>query len=218
MKKLGFTLAEVLITLVIIGIIAAITIPAMMNNVEGEENVTAYKKALSVMNQALSTEYALEGNTAAYTPQDINGLPSFASGWRGIAAVMAKRANIIDPNVEFSGELPIYTSSDQFYIIATADGLIYGLPKPSTHGNRTSCPYVREEGALLYPDTCGQGWVDVNGRKGPNKKVTYGQNNKQKINDRFCFSVFETNVMPGILPNALESRLVLGNKKSFDIN
>ena len=38
MKK-AFTLAEVLITLVIIGIIAAITIPALMNNTNDEENI-----------------------------------------------------------------------------------------------------------------------------------------------------------------------------------
>ena len=38
MKKLGFTLAEVLITLVIIGVIAAMTVPTLMNNTQGQEN------------------------------------------------------------------------------------------------------------------------------------------------------------------------------------
>ena len=65
MKKLGFTLAEVLITLVIIGVIAAMTVPTLMNNTQGQENKTAFKKAISSMNQALTMEYALEGNTAA---------------------------------------------------------------------------------------------------------------------------------------------------------
>ena len=41
MKKLGFTLAEVLITLVIIGVIAAMTVPTLMNNTQGQENKTA---------------------------------------------------------------------------------------------------------------------------------------------------------------------------------
>ena len=32
LKKLAFTLAEVLITLVVIGVVAAITVPSLMNN------------------------------------------------------------------------------------------------------------------------------------------------------------------------------------------
>ena len=35
--KFGFTLAEVLITLVIIGVIAAMTIPTMINNLQRNE-------------------------------------------------------------------------------------------------------------------------------------------------------------------------------------
>ena len=52
MKKLGFTLAEVLITLVIIGVIAAMTVPTLMNNTNAQEFRSALKKAISVANQA----------------------------------------------------------------------------------------------------------------------------------------------------------------------
>ena len=54
MKKLGFTLAEVLITLVIIGVIAAMTVPTLMNNTQGQEHKTAFKKAISSINQAFA--------------------------------------------------------------------------------------------------------------------------------------------------------------------
>ena len=37
MKKLGFTLAEVLITLVVIGIVAAITVPTLNNSTNNEQ-------------------------------------------------------------------------------------------------------------------------------------------------------------------------------------
>ena len=50
MKKLGFTLAEVLITLVIIGVIAAMTIPTLMNNTNSQEFRSAFKKAIILMN------------------------------------------------------------------------------------------------------------------------------------------------------------------------
>lgn len=52
-KFSAFTLAEVLITLGIIGVVAAMTIPVLMNNVTDAQYKTAYKKAYSVASQAL---------------------------------------------------------------------------------------------------------------------------------------------------------------------
>ena len=51
--KPAFTLAEVLITLGIIGIIAALTLPAVINNTQKKERREALKKAYSVLQQAL---------------------------------------------------------------------------------------------------------------------------------------------------------------------
>jgi len=50
--KHAFTLAEVLITLTIIGVIAAITIPSLLQNMDNQQNKTAWKKAYSEMEQA----------------------------------------------------------------------------------------------------------------------------------------------------------------------
>ena len=49
----AFTLAEVLITLVIIGVVAAMTIPTLINNTKKQEYVAGCKKAYSVLSQAL---------------------------------------------------------------------------------------------------------------------------------------------------------------------
>lgn len=49
----GFTLAEVLITLGIIGVVAALTLPAVINNTERKERQEALKKAYSTLQQAL---------------------------------------------------------------------------------------------------------------------------------------------------------------------
>lgn len=56
----GFTLAEVLITLGIIGVVAAMTMPTLINSTQGAQYKTAYKKALSVMSQAVVMNIALE--------------------------------------------------------------------------------------------------------------------------------------------------------------
>ena len=61
MKKFNaFTLAEVLITLGIIGVVAAMTMPTLMNSTNGAQYKTAYKKALSVLSQAVVLNVALD--------------------------------------------------------------------------------------------------------------------------------------------------------------
>lgn len=52
MKK-AFTLAEVLITLGIIGVVAAMTLPALVNQTRGKELETALQKAYSILQQSL---------------------------------------------------------------------------------------------------------------------------------------------------------------------
>lgn len=59
-KRFGFTLAEVLITLGIIGVVAAMTIPTLISNTNGAQFKTAYKKALSTLNQAVLMNIAMD--------------------------------------------------------------------------------------------------------------------------------------------------------------
>ena len=65
MKK-GFTLAEVLITLAIIGVVAALTIPSVIVKTQQQEFRTAAKKAHSVLSQAVQLTEVKDG----YTFQD----------------------------------------------------------------------------------------------------------------------------------------------------
>lgn len=56
-KSLAFTLAEVLITLGVIGVVCAMTIPTLMKNTQDAEFKTAYKKAFAVASQAMTSLY-----------------------------------------------------------------------------------------------------------------------------------------------------------------
>ena len=60
-KKSAFTLAEVLITLGIIGVVAAMTLPTLVQNHRNTELQTGLKKAYSVLSQALDLYYAKNG-------------------------------------------------------------------------------------------------------------------------------------------------------------
>ena len=62
MKK-GFTLAEVLITLAIIGVVAALTIPSVIVRTQQQEFKTAAKKAHSVLSQAVQLTEVKDGYT-----------------------------------------------------------------------------------------------------------------------------------------------------------
>ena len=46
-KEFAFTLAEVLITLGIIGVVAAMTIPTLMTNIKSTQYLAQFKKSLS---------------------------------------------------------------------------------------------------------------------------------------------------------------------------
>ena len=61
MKKTGFTLAEVLITLSIIGVVAVMTLPALMTNVQEEQAKTGLKKGLNTLTEAAQMSQAIDG-------------------------------------------------------------------------------------------------------------------------------------------------------------
>ena len=61
--KRGFTLAEVLITLAIIGVVAAIAIPSVISNTQQQEFKTGLRKAVSVLNSAITMNMAIDGES-----------------------------------------------------------------------------------------------------------------------------------------------------------
>lgn len=77
----AFTLAEVLITLTIIGVIAAVTIPVIMNKVQNQETVSKVKKAYSMFSQAFLSlkNDDVDLNSAFSGTNSINALNTFAT-------------------------------------------------------------------------------------------------------------------------------------------
>lgn len=68
--KNAFTLAEVLITLAIIGVIAALSIPSVISNTQQQEFRSGLRKAVSVLNSAITMNLAIDGETP-YENQDL---------------------------------------------------------------------------------------------------------------------------------------------------
>ena len=105
-KKSGFTLAEVLVTLMIIGVIAAMTVPSLMQTTSQQEYKSALKKGLSTLNQAITMHYALEGETVADQQESL------------VTGLFAKRLNV----TEYTGETSFYTADGLNYKIVNTDG------------------------------------------------------------------------------------------------
>ena len=63
-RKVAFTLAEVLITLGIIGVVAAITIPTLVTNYQKKQTVIQLKKAYSELSQAVKLSEIQNGDVA----------------------------------------------------------------------------------------------------------------------------------------------------------
>ena len=69
----AFTLAEVLITLGIIGIVAALTIPTLISNYTKKQTLTKLKQTYSIMSQALTMAQVEHGDTTTWEVSGITG-------------------------------------------------------------------------------------------------------------------------------------------------
>lgn len=170
----GFTLAEVLITLGIIGIIAAITIPSLINNTDEVATITALKKSYST----LSNAYKLAENDNG-TPDNwgfsvanqrpylekmvpyLNVSKDCLDGSKGCfpKGVMYK---LLYPDGDDSMNAQVYDDSTSPKL-ALADGTsIIGFMSSS------SCTDPRGSTPVLS-NVCGYLVVDINGYKNPNQ-------------------------------------------------
>lgn len=71
MRRKGFTLAEVLITLGIIGVVAAITIPSLVAKYHRKVAETKLKKFYSTMNQAIRLSIADQGELPSIDTSEV---------------------------------------------------------------------------------------------------------------------------------------------------
>ncbi len=169
-KRFGFTLAEVLITLGIIGVVAAMTMPTLMNSTNGAQYKTAYKKALSVLSQAVVLNVALDdydlSQTTSTTTNDNASLYNLFNNRMNVVKTdgNAYTATPTSSNVKFGDKTSNYT-------LYFNDGITFTFPKNAsncTEGNATT--NAADNGTDGTPGYC-YGVIDVNGEKNPNKLV-----------------------------------------------
>ena len=205
-KSLGFTLAEVLITLGIIGVVAAMTMPTLMNSTQGAQYKAAYKKALSAIAQGVTLNVALDGSSFA----DVNNV-------EGIKDILVARMNVVNGadaagSVPYEGTSPV-TQKATHYSLYFIDGVIFSFQGPTGTSGFCSDPVSNPTGQT-GAEKC-YGFIDVNGLKGPNKMVTCTDGT---TNSADCEVKNPTDIYPvvfydqTILPNSEAAKAVLYGK------
>lgn len=187
MKKLGFTLSEVLITIVIIGIVAVMTVPSITQNSFGDEYRSGLKKAISALNQALTQHYALEGLSAQdYTSSDDI-----------VENIFKKRMNVVNSSSDFK---PTGCSDASAAVFTTADGIVYCVSdfhSDDSDEQNSACNSYNTTGCLdsanlSSPAPAANIWIDVNGMKKPNKLTTSSSRPK----DVYTAVIYAQKVVP----------------------
>ena len=156
MKKTGFTLAEVLITLGIIGVVAAMTMPTLINQTNGAQYKAAYKKALSAISQGVTLNVALDDQSFADNSAE-NILP-------GRMNVVNKVDNSATRGYEIlaiNGSSNLSNTASENVSLFFNDGSMFEFPAGDDE--------------CKLSDQC-KGIIDVNGQKGPNKVTTNASN------------------------------------------
>ena len=208
-KRFGFTLAEVLITLGIIGVVAAMTMPTLMNQTNGAQYKAAYKKALSALSQAVTLNVALDD----YNFADVDGSTN-AYGDKTVYKMLKDRMNI-------AREEKGATVTGYSLTAATANmGGAATAPVAPTTANTTL--FFNDGIMFTYTSTakgCTEaapcyGFIDVNGTKAPNKEVVC---DAAPSNDS-CTVKSPTDIYPvkffdqSVLPTSVAAKAVLYGK------
>lgn len=179
----AFTLAEVLITLGIIGVVAAMTIPTLINNYRKTQYVTSLKKAYTEINQVLA-----KISTDSGCVNDLKCTGLFASGTthKSLGDALIPYFNILKKcgieadkgcwsessnwNIDGSSNNKYNFDSYDKYKFVTADGMsVYIENLASGGGPAVNCGSdYSMSGKGNLTQTCGIVWIDVNGVKLPN--------------------------------------------------
>ena len=197
-KRFGFTLAEVLITLGIIGVVAAMTIPTLISNTNGAKFRSQFKKTLSTLNQAglmaqAQYDFDYAGTTAACGatksgdnaigaaaehPESVMSFCAILNGtltgqsYQGVVTSIKRNNNGSEEAYALKGEGGAMTKTDaEKYIAYTlADGSIVAFD-PAAAGCELPIG-TRMSSTWINQNKKCLGFIDVNGATLPNKEVT----------------------------------------------
>ena len=165
----GFTLAEVLITLLIIGVVASLVIPAIINDTQKQEWVTGLQKSLAESNQAYR-KWQLDIGVTDFA----GNIPSTQDGFLNSFVQYFDVVKICYQNQRagecFSQDVK-YMNGFYASVPGDVDTHARAILKDGTmiliYGYSPSCTWTKNR-TNGVADGCTEIFIDVNGFKEPN--------------------------------------------------
>ena len=151
-RRFGFTLAEVLVTLGIIGVVSAMTVPSLMQNYQKQSYVTQLHKVYNELSQSL-VRYQTDKNAVNLREAGLNNHDALSDFVKSTFKVVKECGN---------------KGSDCFAVgeYKRMNGESLGI------FNYGKNQYVLASGTAIYAFASGGGivtiYIDTNGKKGPN--------------------------------------------------
>ena len=153
----GFTLAEVLITLGIIGIVAAMTLPAITANTRKSETIARLKKFNSMMAQAITLSESVNGDSI-YWEKDAGSLTEDENG-------NAIYDNDLGPKATYKFFMKYIAPYIKYYRIEES----VQFPDLENPEKFTKIYFADGTEAYVKNGACIDFYYDVNGERKPNK-------------------------------------------------
>lgn len=216
----GFTLAEVLITLGIIGVVAAMTIPNLIANSRAHQYRAKFKKAVSTLSQAARLSQSLYGydfagldskcsaNGQNDHPDEISSICALLNGTLSGATYFSSITDIKNnKNESYSADTPYIRSNISSmqnlanvpaYLLS--DGTIVAFsPRFGENGCTLNIGETLESGYSQTSMASCVGFIDVNGVNLPNKEVTCSSGSND-ISNKNCIVKNDAKHMTDIYP------------------
>lgn len=179
-KQKGFTLAETLISLAIIGVVAALTIPALVQKYQERETVSKLKKAYSVISNAYNMVIAEYGTLDTWGLSTSQWNEGEDPDWVEPGSSSDSRAKIVQRLSKYLQHNKITIAAGQGetesnYAIYLNDGTIltnffidYNYHGSNEGNNGSNCT-ARYGYSKELQQGCAQITIDLNGEKKPNQ-------------------------------------------------
>lgn len=204
-SETGFTLAEVLITLGIIGVVAAMTIPTLVNNYQKKVTVTGLQKVYSEFSQAYTASQAQNGDATDWSAADpYYSRANILTFWQTYFFPYLKISKICD-SADGSDFYDCWSSD-----IKNLDGTLYSATDVNTAYNLT---FILADGATVYTASApnyGSIYVDINGKSKPNVlgkdvfRLDFGYNGLNGLHID-GYDRTRSDILNGTPPNAINS-------------
>ena len=194
-KRFGFTLAEVLITLGIIGVVAAMSIPTLISNTNSQKFRSQFKKTVATLNQAAIMSQAqydfdfagasAESSSTALDPRTSASVSAMLAGTLSGVTIGERTTTATLTSITLSNPITVKLADGSFFVFDGGNNSKNCTVAPGTPATSYLSALATGTSVAASTDEDGNeipaqqvnkcvGYIDVNGEAMPNTEVVCG--------------------------------------------